>query len=116
MASSVSPPADSDPYADRRVYPRVTVALPAFLQANGARHSVQIIDLSAGGAKLDCSVAVSVGTAVSLDCGTLIGAATVRWRTDGVIGVAFNRELDGREVVAIIERSRALESLMKTRG
>ena len=35
-------PQDCDPFADRRVYPRVPVALPAFLQADGERHAVQI--------------------------------------------------------------------------
>ncbi len=79
MASSVPFPQDRDPYADRRVYPRVPVALPAFLQADGERHSVQILDLSPGGAKLDCPASLTVGTAVVLDCGTLARAAVVRW-------------------------------------
>ena len=58
-ASSLPTPQDSDPFADRRVYPRVPVALPAFLQANGERHAVQIVDLSAGGAKLICSISLA---------------------------------------------------------
>ena len=78
MASSVPNPEDNDPYADRRIYPRVPVALPAFLQANGERHSVQLLDLSPGGAKLNCAASLSVGTAVVLDCGTL-GRAAVRF-------------------------------------
>ena len=50
------PTQDNDPYSDRRSSPRVTVALPAFLQAKGERHFVHILDLSAGGAKLKCPV------------------------------------------------------------
>ena len=115
MASSVPSPQDRDPYADRRVYPRVPVALPAFLQANGERHAVQILDLSPGGAKLDCPASLSVGTAVILDCGTLGRAAVVRWQTAGVMGLCFDSELDAREASALIDRSRAMAARMKTR-
>jgi hypothetical protein len=115
MASSVPSPQDRDPYADRRVYPRVPVALPAFLQADGERHFVQILDLSPGGAKLDCPASLIVGTAVILDCGTLCRAAVVRWQSAGVMGVCFDSELDVREASALIERSRAMAARMKTR-
>lgn len=115
MASSVPAPQDSDPFADRRVYPRVTVALPAFLQANGERHHVQILDLSAGGAKLDCSLSLPTGTEVTLDCGTLGRTAVVRWGGGGVVGICFDRELDARDVSALVARSNALEARMKTR-
>jgi PilZ domain len=115
MASSLPSPQDRDPYADRRVYLRVPVALPAFLQANGERHAVQILDLSPGGAKLDCPVSLLVGTAVILDCGTLGRAAVVRWQSAGVMGLCFDSELDAREASALIERSRAIATRMKTR-
>lgn len=114
MASSVPTPEDSDPYADRRVYPRVSVALPAFLQANGERHFVQLLDVSPGGAKLNCAASLSVGTAVTLDCGTLGRAAVVRWQNDGLLGLCFDSELDDREVSALIDRSTALAAWRKT--
>ena len=116
MASPASKPQDSAPYEDRRAYPRVAVAMPAFLQANGERHSVHVLDLSAGGAKLKCPAALPTGTAVVLDCGTLGRSAVVRWQTGGVLGLCFDSELDVREVTALIARSIALESLMKKRG
>ncbi len=115
MASPITSPQDCDPYADRRVYPRVPVALPAFLQANGERHAVQILDLSPGGAKLDCSASLPTGTAVILDCGTLGRAAVVRWNSAGVLGICFDSELDARDVAALIDRSKALDARMKTR-
>jgi PilZ domain len=115
MASSVPSPQDSDPFADRRVYPRVLVALPAFLQANEQRHAVQILDLSAGGAKLDCPISLAVGTAVILDCGTLSRAAMVRWQNGALVGLCFDSELDAREVSALAGRSTALAARMKTR-
>ena len=108
-------PQDSDPYADRRVFARVPVALPAFLRANGERHSVHLLDLSSGGAKLKCLAEVPVGTAVLLDCGTLGCAAVVRWQNGGFMGVCFESELNVREVDALKERSRALTALTKTR-
>ena len=116
MAISVPAPQGDNPYEDRRVYPRVPVALPAFLQANGERHAVHLLDLSAGGAKLNCASILSTGTAVVLDCGTLGRSAVVRWQTGGVLGICFDSELDAREVTALIARSVALDTLMKTRG
>ena len=115
MASSAPKPQDSVPYEDRRAYPRVGVALPAFLQADGQRHSVQLLDVSAGGAKLNCAVSLPTGTAVILDCGTLGRAAVVRWQTEGLVGLCFVSELDAREVSALIARSQALAALMESR-
>ena len=89
--------------------------MPAFLQANARRHAVQLVDLSAGGAKLICPVSLSAGTAVVLDCGTFGCGAVVRWQTGGHLGLCFDSELDVREVSALTERSRALTALMKTR-
>ena len=108
-------PQDSAPYEDRRAYPRVPVAMPAFLQAIGERHAVHLLDLSAGGAKLKCSATIPTGTAVVLDCGTLRRSAVVRWQTGGLLGLCFDSELDAREVAALIARSMALETLMKAR-
>ncbi|MCY7280312.1 MAG: PilZ domain-containing protein [Sphingomonas bacterium] len=116
MTHSISTLEDDDPYADRRVYPRVPVALPAFLQANGERHSVQILDLSSGGAKLNCATGFSVGSTVFLDCGSLGCAAVVRWQNGGLLGLCFEDGLDAREVSALMERSKALAALMKTRA
>jgi len=115
VASSVPSPEDHDPHADRRAYPRVEVALPAFLQAEGERHSVRILDLSAGGAKLDCPASLPTGTAVILDCGTLGRSAVVRWQNAGILGLCFDSELDARDVSALIDRSTALAAWMKTR-
>ena len=90
--------------------------MPAFLQANGERHAVHLLDLSAGGAKLKCPAILPTGTAVILDCGTLGRSAVVRWQAGGVLGLCFDSELDAREVSALIARSVALDTLMKARG
>ena len=115
MATPAPKAQDIDPFADRRAFPRVEVALPAFLQANGNRHPVQILDLSAGGAKLDCTIAVTVGAAVQLDCGTLARGAIVRWQDGRIMGICFDTELDHRDVAALAKRSTALAAFRKTR-
>lgn len=89
--------------------------MPAFLQANGERHAVHILDLSAGGAKLRYSATISAGTAVVLDCGTLSRSAVVRWEAGGMLGLCFDSELDCREVTALIARSSAVGAFMKAR-
>ena len=116
MASPVPSPQDQGPYEDRRVHPRISVALPAFLQAGGERHSVQILDLSRGGAKLNCPIALPAGSAVTLDCGMLGRAATVRWQDGAFLGICFDSELNGRDMSALGDRSTALAALMKTRA
>ena len=116
MTNNVAARDDDDPFEDRRAFPRVRVALAAFLRADGARHSVQILDLSSGGAKLNCGDVLAVGTAVFLDCGTLGCAGVVRWQTNGTLGLCFDSELDAREVSALMDRSNALAALMKRRG
>src|SRR5436190_6499840 len=102
MANSVPTPQDSDPYGDRRAYPRVAVAMPAFLQANDERFFVQLHDLSSGGAKLSCAADLATGTAVTLDCGTLCRTATVRWRNGEFLGVCFDHQLEEREISAVM--------------
>ena len=108
-------PQDDDAFADRRVYPRVPVALPASLQAGRDRHSVQLLDVSAGGAKLNCAASIAVGTAVTLDCGSLARTGVIRWQNGGIMGLMFDSELDPRVVSALTDRSMALEALMQTR-
>ena len=115
MASSAPSSQDDTPFADRRIYPRVPVALPALLQSGGERHAVQLLDLSPGGAKLNCAASLSVGAAVTLDCGTLGRSAVVRWQNGGLLGLCFDSELDAREVSELIDRSNALATRMKIR-
>jgi PilZ domain len=115
MASFAASPRDDTPNADRRAYPRVPVALPAFLQANGERHSAQLLDLSSGGAKLNCPAGLSAGTAVILDCGTLARAAVIRWQNGALLGLCFESELAVREISDLIERSKALAAWIKAR-
>jgi hypothetical protein len=76
---------------------------------------VQLLDLSAGGAKLNCPAALQVGAGVTLDCGSFERAAVVRWQNSGLLGLSFESELNDREISTLMERSRALAALMKSR-
>ena len=91
----------------------MSVALPAFLQANEKRHQVQIVDLSCGGAKLRCSVSFAAGTEVILDCGVLGRPGVIRWQEGPFAGLRFDSELDARDVSALTDRSTALAARMK---
>lgn len=113
MASSVPSAEDRASYEDRRLHPRMTVALPAFLKTEDERHFVQILDLSRGGAKLNCLASIVSGTVVTLDCGTLGRSAVVRWQEGAFLGLSFESELGDREIAALMNRSTALASRMK---
>lgn len=115
MTTAVPTAHESEPFADRRAYPRVPMALPAFLEANGERHAVHLLDLSPGGAKLKCPTSLVTGTAVTLDCGTVGRSAVVRWQNEGLVGLCFDSELDARVVSALMKRSNALAAWRKAR-
>ena len=114
MANPVPAP-DQGSFEDRRAFPRVEVALPAFLEAVGSRHAVQMLDLSAGGAKLNCILSLASGAGVTLDCGTFSRPAVVRWQKDGFVGLSFDSELNDREMSALVERSSALSKWIARR-
>jgi len=114
MTPAVRAQTTPEPYADRRSHPRVTVALPAFQVIGGRRYPVQIVDLSAGGAKLDCGAALVVaGAVVTLNWGGASGQGTVRWREGRLAGVKFAADLDERDVADLARRSEALGARMR---
>lgn len=90
--------------------------MPAFLAVAGRRLSVQLLDLSAGGAKLTCPERFPEGTNVVLDCGTLRLSAEVRWQNAAFLGLCFESEIDERDVNALVARSRALTARMIAQG
>lgn len=106
--------AESDPYATLRQHKRVSVALPAFLVIGGRRYPVQIVDLSAGGARIDCGTALVVaGAIVTLNWGIASAHAAVRWREDRLAGLKFAADLDERDVGDLARRSEALGARMR---
>ena len=107
--------AEPDPFVEQRLHPRVTVAMPAFLILGGRRYPVQIVDLSAGGAKIDCGAALVVaGAVVTLNWGGAGAQATVRWRDGRMVGLAFAAELDPRDVLDLARRGQALGARLRS--
>jgi hypothetical protein len=115
MATIVPLPEGCAAHDDRRSHPRVVVALPAFVHVDGKRHAVQLLDLSAGGARLKGSSAFPAGTKITLDCGTLGRAAIVRWQEGELMGICFDVELDETAVSVQVRRSQALAAWRQAR-
>jgi len=115
MATSIPLPEASADFENRRRYPRMEVALPAFVHFGGERYSVQIVDLSPGGAKVKIDAILPVETAVTLSSGTLGRGAVVRWQTGDFMGLCFDIEMNEREMATQIDRSKALNAWMKAR-
>ena len=115
MATPVPSADDPAAHEDRRSYPRIAVALPAFVHADGERHPVQLVDLSPEGAKVKGNAVFPVGTQVRLSSGTLGRAAVIIWQNGEVMGVCFDIELDARELAAQVQRSKGLAAWMKAR-
>ena len=112
--TALKAPAEPDRFVDQRQHPRVSVALPAFLILGGRRYPVQILDLSSGGAKVDCGTALVVaGAVVTLNWGGAGAQATVRWREGRLAGLAFAAELDPRDVADLARRGQALGDRMR---
>ena len=115
MATAVPSPEGFAAHDERRTHARVPVALPAFIHAGEERQPVQLLDLSAGGAKLKSVKVFSAGTKVKLDCGTLGRSAVVRWQNGDQMGICFDAELSEREVAVQLQRSKALAAWLKAR-
>ena len=95
---------------DERKDGRITVALPGSVTVNDRVVSALIFDLAADGALIQMPIAVLPGTKVSLRCGPILRAATVRWKKGRRFGISFDQSLTDHEVDEQIGRSHAIES------
>jgi hypothetical protein len=74
---------------ESRASARTNLFLAATLGSAGANHPVKIRDLSATGARIETSVALKVGGAVTLVRGALSIDARVGWRAERFCGLSF---------------------------
>jgi hypothetical protein len=74
---------------ESRASARTNLFLAATLGSAGANHPVKIRDLSATGARIETSVALKVGAAVTLVRGGLSIDARVGWRAERFCGLSF---------------------------
>ena len=74
---------------ESRATARTNLFLAATLNSAGANHPVKIRDLSATGARIEISLAIAVGTAVTLVRGPLSVDARVGWHAERFCGLSF---------------------------
>ena len=87
--------------------PRIEAIAWATLREGANSYRLKTCDISQGGAKLECAVALPVQAAVVL---SLVGLppqpAVVRWVDDGHVGISFNRLIPLAELVAWLQQQR----------
>lgn len=87
--------------------PRIETDAWATLREGANSYRLRACDISQGGAKLECSEAVTPNAAVVL---SLIGLSpqpgVVRWVAGGFVGVSFNRLIPLAELVAWLQQQR----------
>lgn len=85
--------------AERRVYRRGTISAPATLKIHGENFSVELVDISVGGAQIRCSVVPAAGADIIIEVhgvGTL-PATVIRRSLSHIIAVEFNLDDELRE-------------------
>ena len=80
--------------SDRRIGPRASLYLAAFLQCDCSSCPVKIRNLSSTGALLEGSTAVATGAPVRLVRGSLAVDGEVAWSGNGRCGINFSGRID----------------------
>lgn len=106
MANYMASGVDDD---DRR-WPRIRVAVPASIVVGDQGFLVKLTNIANGGAMLDTTSELNVGTSVTFQCGTVAAEATVIWARPGKIGISFPVHLTDGEVAEQLSRSAAIEA------
>lgn len=93
---------------DQRSQLRFPVAVPATVELGDEEHGARVLNLATGGAMIETSAPLLPRSALTLHCGTVTAPATVVWRKDDRIGVAFESPLTDVEVAEQVARSHAI--------
>lgn len=76
---------------DQRAEARLTTPTSAQFDWRGASHDVQLVNISASGAMIECALIPHIGERAALTLpGEAPSQAIVRWVRDGRIGLHFN--------------------------
>ena len=81
----------------RRGAERARIVLPAFLHVDGEKRAVDLLNLSATGAMIECT-GLAVGHDVVLKCKTLEVSGVVVWIGNGRCGLQFDASIPDQEV------------------
>ncbi len=79
-----------DTYAERRIYTRMPVEIPAILQGGIVKESCKVLDFGQGGARVACSDKLDISDSVDLEISGLGQFhGTIAWRKTDSFGVSF---------------------------
>lgn len=93
----------------RREEPRAYLLLAASVEALSGRNTVNLLDVSRTGARLEGIELPAVGKDVVLQCGAIDTFGTVVWNSDGQCGLHFDEPLGGPELIALRHAAAAAE-------
>jgi hypothetical protein len=93
---------------DRRSAKRFPAALPVILELGEQRLCAQLIDLAAGGGRLEVSVIPLPHSELRLRCGTIAIRAIVVWSRGNHIGLEFQAMLTDKQIDEQVRRTHAL--------
>ncbi|MBT8495816.1 MAG: PilZ domain-containing protein [Deltaproteobacteria bacterium] len=100
----------------RRRYSRKPILGSGELAVGSARTEVDLVDISVGGARVECALPVGLGQRVRLrtwrlSTGTAVDfSAEVVWRADGELGLEFFGRPREARVDGLLEQARSLRA------
>ena len=95
---------ESNDEVNRRRHPRIAAEAPAWIEANGARHPLRVVNVSAGGAALDGAPAMPPGARVTFSAAGRPGiAASVVDAASGSMRLRFDDTAAGQALVLALD-------------
>ena len=95
-------PRNDDPeLRGRRSEPRAYILLPASFEALSGSASVDLLDVSRTGARLEGADLPATGKDIILRCGAIDTLGTVAWNIGGRCGVHFDEPISGQDLIAL---------------
>ena len=96
-----APRIDDPELRGRRAEPRAYLIWPASVEALNGRNSVNLLDVSRTGARLEGTDLPEVGKDIILKCEAIDTFGTVAWNIGGRCGVEFDEPLSRQELITL---------------
>lgn len=84
---------------DRRKHPRFTTSFIAELGVGAIRRSVVVGDISSGGAMIEDANDLWLGQQIALKANKFNVQGEIRWKSEGLCGVAFKMVVDPLDII-----------------
>jgi len=104
-----APRIDDPELRGRRDEPRAYLLLPASVEALSGRNSVNLLDVSRTGARIEGAALPEAGKDVVLRCGEIDTLGTVAWNRGGQCGVHFDEPISRTNLIALRSAAMAVE-------